>query len=412
MINVSINTIYQMLDFNARSWWAHADLRKCGKVIEARKAERQSIKNDLETVRKAQYILVSNGRWVIVTGRHSNVSGYGWLNDPLILACILRGVPCVDYSEIDRETGIILPVPGPDFPARTGRIGMLDDVSFSVHAAISKFAGATLYNIGNAGIDRYVVSRDGSGWMVIDTESEKIDEAKAWLIAKAITASHDGWDGDMWMGEKWLPITFWTDDLKDERELAALIYTWYNDGFDGNGSSRFTFGGEQWLVEISENMGLDNISRVVKKKIARVPRSYFWRRVDKVVAAILADRRDYGRSLDESFENHDGSQIVTAVIRRARKNPRLDELIRKRWSPSGGWHKEAALRDELTQKELEAEADMVRKIEKAVWDLTFYNPEYVFLYGAGVHLTPDGHRIVDALHDYQNCETCLVAVSV
>jgi hypothetical protein len=89
---------------------------------------------------------------------------------PLVLVAVLLGVPCVDYSEIDRETAIILPVPGPIYPSRTGSIGMLDGVSFDIHVAIAKFAGAILYNIDEARIEKYVISRYGNGWRIVDTE--------------------------------------------------------------------------------------------------------------------------------------------------------------------------------------------------------------------------------------------------
>lgn len=83
---------------------------------------------------------------------------------------MLLGVPCVDYSELDRETTIILSVPGPDYPSRTGHIGMLDGVSFDVHASVAKFAGAKLYNTDESRIEKFVVSRFGNGWIVVDIE--------------------------------------------------------------------------------------------------------------------------------------------------------------------------------------------------------------------------------------------------
>ena len=166
--------IYSILNLGTKSWWAHRQLRNLGKHKEARRAERRDILSDVVTLRQAQYVLIAHGRWIIVTGRHSNVSGYGGMEYPLVLACVLRGVPCVDYSEIDRDTSIILPVPGPDYPSRTGHIGMLDDVSFNVHAAIAKFAGAKLYNIDEVRIEKYVVSRFGNGWMVVDTDKDGI----------------------------------------------------------------------------------------------------------------------------------------------------------------------------------------------------------------------------------------------
>lgn len=162
--------IYRLLNFGTKGWWAHRQLRVQGKHTEARRVERRDIVSNVVTLRQAQYVLIAHGRWIIVTGRHSDVSGYGGMEYPLILAGVLLGVPCVDYSEIDRDIGIILPVPGPDYPSRTGHVGMLDDVSFDVYAAIAKFAGAKLYNIDEARIKKYVISRSGGGWTVVDTD--------------------------------------------------------------------------------------------------------------------------------------------------------------------------------------------------------------------------------------------------
>ena len=194
-------------------------------------------------------------------------------NIPCVLACVLRGVPCVEYSRLDRDTTILLPVPGPTFPNRTGQIQLLDDVSFSVHAAIANFAGAQLYNIVPGSYEQYVVSKYGNGWMVVDTENEKITEANAWLIARAIMADHDGWEnGEFWKGEKWLPITFWSNEIENEEHLAALVYLWGNDVdvLDDSGECHFHFAHKHWSVNISENMGLMDI-RQVEQEMMKLP---------------------------------------------------------------------------------------------------------------------------------------------
>ena len=82
-MNIDNATIYRILNFGAKSWWAHRRLRDLGKQIEARREERRNILSDLETVRSAQYILVGHGRFVIITGPYSNVSGYGEMEHPL-----------------------------------------------------------------------------------------------------------------------------------------------------------------------------------------------------------------------------------------------------------------------------------------------------------------------------------------
>jgi hypothetical protein len=166
------STIYRILNFGTKGWWAHRQLREQGKHIEARRAERRDILGDVDTLRKAQYIVIAHGRWIIIAGRHSQVSGFGGMEYPLVLAAVLLGTPCVDYSEVDRETTIILPVPGPDHPLRTGTIGMLDDVSFDIHAAIARSIGAKLYNIEEARIKRFAICRAGNGWTVTNTGGE------------------------------------------------------------------------------------------------------------------------------------------------------------------------------------------------------------------------------------------------
>jgi hypothetical protein len=267
-MKVDNTTIYRILNFDAKSWWAHRQLRDMGKHVEARREERRSILSDLATVRAALYVLVGHGRFVIVTGPYSNVSGYGEMEHPLVLACVLRGVPCVEYSTLDRETTIILPLPGPTFPNRTGQIRLLDDVSFAVHAAIASFAGAQLYNIDPGTYERYVVGKFGNSWTVVDTEDENITEANAWLIAKAIVTNRDGWENsEFWKGEKWFPITFWNNQIKDEEHLAALIYSWGNDVdvFDDSGVCGFHFAHKDWRVTISDNMGLIDIHGVEKE---------------------------------------------------------------------------------------------------------------------------------------------------
>ena len=264
-MNIDNTTIYRVLNFGAKSWWAHQQLRNMGKCAEARREERRNILSDLKTVRSALYMLVGHGRFVLITGPHSTVSGYGEIEHPLVLACVLRGVACVEYIELDRETTIILPVPGPTYPNRTGPVHLLDDVSFTLHAAIANSAGAHLYNVDPRTYERSVVSKLGNGWLVIDTENEKTTEANAWLIAKAMMTDHDGWEnGEFWKGEKWLPITFWNDEIKDEEHLAALVYAWGNDDdvFNDSGECRFHFGHKDWSVTISENMRLIDVHQV------------------------------------------------------------------------------------------------------------------------------------------------------
>jgi hypothetical protein len=70
-MNIDNTIIYRILNFGARSWWAHQRLRDMGKYVEARRDERLNILRNLATVRSALYILVGHGRFVIITGLYS-----------------------------------------------------------------------------------------------------------------------------------------------------------------------------------------------------------------------------------------------------------------------------------------------------------------------------------------------------
>ena len=67
-MNIDNTTIYRVLNFGAKSWWGHQQLRNMGRCAEARSEEHRSVLSDLNTVRSALYMLVGRGRLVIVTG--------------------------------------------------------------------------------------------------------------------------------------------------------------------------------------------------------------------------------------------------------------------------------------------------------------------------------------------------------
>jgi hypothetical protein len=171
MMMLSNLTIYQILNHGAKTWWAHQALRSRGRLTEARQAERRDILNDVDTLRKARFMLIAEGRWMIFPGHCSMVSGYGGLSHPMVLACLLLGIPSVDYSALDRDTCIILPVPETDCLCGAQEVGMLDSVPFGIYAAIARYEGAILYNLTQADLEEYIVSRAGSKWRVTQKES-------------------------------------------------------------------------------------------------------------------------------------------------------------------------------------------------------------------------------------------------
>jgi hypothetical protein len=146
------------------------------------------------------------------------------------------------------------------------------------------------------------------------------------------------------------------------------------------------------------------LSGGIRAKVKKAE-SYFKTRLNHAVRFILSEH-PHGRQLDEAFEMFDGDQMVTAIVRRARKNSRLDAIIRAQYSsPQCDWYRTAALRDGLSDQQLEDEADQIRRIHNRLCNL-LWEPENAFFYGAGIHHTPEGHLIVDALHDFKNCSIC------
>ena len=59
-MNIDNTIISCVLNFGAKSWWAHNQLRDLGKHVEARREERRNILSDLETMRSALYIPVGS----------------------------------------------------------------------------------------------------------------------------------------------------------------------------------------------------------------------------------------------------------------------------------------------------------------------------------------------------------------
>ena len=57
-----METIYGLLNQDTKRWWWHRKLREQGNVTEARKLERQSIKNNVKTIREALTMKEPNGK--------------------------------------------------------------------------------------------------------------------------------------------------------------------------------------------------------------------------------------------------------------------------------------------------------------------------------------------------------------
>ena len=96
--------LYAILDYKARSWWYHKELRAKGNTQEARMKERQSIKSSLKALRETQtnngWLSIGRGGWTLNISPGHRMEHYGGLNEPIPLACLLLGIPIIDSTTI------------------------------------------------------------------------------------------------------------------------------------------------------------------------------------------------------------------------------------------------------------------------------------------------------------------------
>lgn len=145
------NSIYSLLNKEAKNWWWFAELRKQGKHTEARVKERESIRRHITTIRQALldggYFNVGRGGWS-VHSYNTTLSGYGDVSAPIIQAAIRMGLKGIDSTTIPED--LIVKVIG--LPLIGIRIVdkppycALDRASFEYVAGKYKELGATIYN--------------------------------------------------------------------------------------------------------------------------------------------------------------------------------------------------------------------------------------------------------------------------
>ncbi len=143
--------LYEILDREARRWWYHVRLREEGKVAEARRRERASIRSSMDRLRETLagggYLAIGRGGWTLYVSDNRTVSHYGGIDAPTPQACLLLGIPILDSTTIpdDRLLDLIrLPMVG--IQRRDPRPwGAMSCAPFGYVAARQVALGATLY---------------------------------------------------------------------------------------------------------------------------------------------------------------------------------------------------------------------------------------------------------------------------
>lgn len=93
------------LNRDAKDWWYHRKLREAGNDVDARKAERRSIKDDMRTIRQVladpkAYVRIDSAGVSVRFRPHENCeashSGYSLDHVTIAMPLLLMGVPGLD----------------------------------------------------------------------------------------------------------------------------------------------------------------------------------------------------------------------------------------------------------------------------------------------------------------------------
>ncbi len=139
---------------DSRDWWYFKQLRREGKIKEAREKENKSTKNTISNIRKAYYVTVGRSGHTIYFPSEDHcthrIEGYKRIDHPEIQLMIARGVPVIDTMTINDDNIVktlfisLIAIP-PEVPEK--KYGSLNRESLEWVASEYKKLGATIYNI-------------------------------------------------------------------------------------------------------------------------------------------------------------------------------------------------------------------------------------------------------------------------
>ncbi len=110
--------VLRLLFQKARAWWYHRRLREQGQVEEARKREKQSVREYAACIEKATVLHIGyEGRWTLYRRDGGSLSGRGGASDWFVRAALCAGVPAFDTGTVPEDNLAALlsgPFPGED----------------------------------------------------------------------------------------------------------------------------------------------------------------------------------------------------------------------------------------------------------------------------------------------------------
>jgi hypothetical protein len=97
-------SLYAILNLNAKTWWHFRDLRKSGKVSQARKLERQSIRSSVKHFRQGFVLSIGNYGMTLYCANKHGAESYtltGGNVDFYFEVCKRLSIPIVDSRDLD-----------------------------------------------------------------------------------------------------------------------------------------------------------------------------------------------------------------------------------------------------------------------------------------------------------------------
>ena len=159
--------VLRRLRAETRAWWAHAALRQRGEIAEASARERQSIRSDLDVIRKTRanpgaYVSCGIGGTTIHYARGCTLSSYSPLEQFAVAQVLVEmGLPFVDTRPVERKHRLMgLPLVAIGHEPDPEPWGGFSYAPLCVYAARAAALGARTENIALADLDA------PRGWVV------------------------------------------------------------------------------------------------------------------------------------------------------------------------------------------------------------------------------------------------------
>ena len=106
-VNITLEAL-RLLFKHARQWWRYHELRKQGKMVEARRWEQKDVRDYVRWFEGATVLHIGRGPWTLCRLDGARLGGNGGTGNLVVQAAIRAGVPAFDTSTVANEKRIEL----------------------------------------------------------------------------------------------------------------------------------------------------------------------------------------------------------------------------------------------------------------------------------------------------------------